>query len=137
MALLILGVTTGFSMGQHFCQGELLEVTLFGKAKPCEMEMSRSELPPCHSAEHGDESADTFSEKPYCEDHHAAVEAQDTPTILKKGDDLLPPVKFLAAFTYAFFQSQLTSGDKGLHCSVYRPPLVPRDIPVLIQSFLI
>src|SRR3546814_6795011 len=98
--------------------------------------MSRSELPPCHSAEHGDESADTFSEKPCCEDHHAAVEAQDTPTILKKGDDLLPPVKFLAAFTYAFFQSQLTSGDKGLHCSVYRPPLVPRDIPVLIQSFL-
>src|SRR3546814_17560822 len=63
MALLILGVTTGFSMGQHFCQGELLEVTLFGKAKPCEMEMSRSELPPCHSAEHGDESADTFSER--------------------------------------------------------------------------
>src|SRR3546814_15891268 len=74
MALLILGVTTGFSMGQHFCQGELLEVTLFGKAKPCEMEMSRSELPPCHSAEHGDESADTFSDKPCCEDHHAAVE---------------------------------------------------------------
>ncbi|HEY9560264.1 MAG TPA: hypothetical protein VIR29_05685 [Anseongella sp.] len=137
MALLIMVVTTGFSISQHFCQGELLAFALFGKAEPCEMAMTQNDLPPCHNQDNTDRSDSSFAKKPCCENHDAAVAGQDTPTLLKNADNLVPSVKFFAAFTYIFFQDYLPSRDKDAFFAEYRPPLIERDIPVLIQSFLI
>src|SRR3546814_5686890 len=80
MALLIMVVTTGFSISQHFCQGELLAFALFGKAEPCEMAMTQNDLPPCHNQDNTDRSDSSFAKKPCCENHDAAVAGQDTPT---------------------------------------------------------
>lgn len=137
MAFLIVVVTTGFSLSQHYCQGELLDFTLFGKAQPCEMAMNESDLPPCHTQDKGDRAADLFSKKPCCENHDAAVEGQDIPTSPKNSYNLVPSVKFLAAFTYIFFQDYLPSRGKDALFAERRSPLIERDIPVLIQSFLI
>lgn len=137
MALLIMVVTTGFSISQHFCQGELLDFTLFGDAEPCEMAMSGNDLPPCHNQDSADQSTGSFTKKPCCENHDATVAGQDTPTLLKSIDSLIPSVKFLAAFAYTVFYNYLALRDKNTLFTEYRPPLIQRDIPVFIQSFLI
>ncbi|QEC52558.1 hypothetical protein EDD80_1075 [Anseongella ginsenosidimutans] len=136
MAMLILVVTTGFSISQHFCQGELLYSSVLGNAASCEMAKSKETLPPCHKQDHTGDSAESFSKMPCCEDYQAAIAGQDIPTPLKKGDNLLPSVKFLTAFSYVFFHKALLS-DKDFHFVDYRPPLISRDIPVFFQSFLI
>lgn len=137
MALLILVSTTGFSISQHFCMGELSDLALIGKLEPCEMAMEKEALPPCHTGDKSGRHADSFTKEPCCKDHSATVTGQELPTVLKKSDNLLPSVKFLAAFTNSFVYGQTTVRTKLLPYTVYRPPLIERDIPVLIQSFLI
>lgn len=134
LALLIMVVTTGFSISQHFCMGELLYSSILGNPD-CKME--KEDLPPCHDQDGAAQSADLLSKKNCCEDHNTTVEGQDIPTVLKAGDNLLPSIKFLTAFTYIFFHDYQPPGDKGRLYARYRPPLIQRNIPVLIQSFLI
>lgn len=147
MAALVLVVTTGFSLSQHFCGGELLYSSLLGNAKACKMAGNTEELPgnteaipgdteplpPCHKQ---DKTMDSFSKKTCCEDHQAAVAGKDIPAPLKKGEDLLPSVKTLAAFTDAFLSPSFQPVKK-FHFAAHSPPLIPRDLPVLFQSFLI
>lgn len=147
MAALVLVVTTGFSLSQHFCGGELLYSSLLGNAKACKMAGhteglpgnaeeipgGMDQLPPCHKQ---DSAADSFSKKTCCEDYQADVAGKDIPAPLKKGENLLPSVKFLAAFTYAFLSPSFQSVRK-FHVAAHSPPLIPRDLPVLFQSFLI
>lgn len=142
LAGLILVTTTGFSLSQHFCQGELLYSSLAGKTG-CSMQMNSAmqmtgamQMNGSASCETGKPTTQAFGEKPCCEDHQATVAGQDLPTPLKKGESLLPSVKFIAAFTYTFFtQPRLSVKDD--HFIDYRPPLISRDLPVFYQSFLI
>ena len=45
LAILVLVSSTSFTVGLHFCQGEVQHVALFGKPEKCENEVR---LPPCH-----------------------------------------------------------------------------------------
>lgn len=44
-AMLVFFSSTSFTIGIHFCSGKVQNMTLFGKADPCEKEKN---LPPCH-----------------------------------------------------------------------------------------
>lgn len=135
MALLIMVVTTGFSVSQHYCMGELLYSSILGNAEACPMDMEKP--PSCHKQDNNDTSTHSLSEKPCCENHKASIEGQEIPSIVKNNDHLVPSAKFLISFTCTFLPNYLPAQNNYLHFVDYRPPLLKRDIPVLIQSFLI
>ncbi len=111
--------------------GELDSIGLFDSAKNCEMEAQK---PLCHNfgTSH---TPDQLDNKSCCEDHSVTVEGQDE---LFQASNVSVSDFQLIAIAYVvvpqlFFQSsqQITPQQE------YLPPLIQRDIPVLVQSFLL
>lgn len=120
-------------VGAHFCGGDLKSVALFGKAEPCAHASHDNEVPACHSSKK--EDGDT---KGCCDDEEYALEALDISTTidhyvvqLDAGiNGIVPPA---IGYNEAIVDLNRTT-PAYLN---YKPPLIRRDIPVLIQSFLI
>jgi hypothetical protein len=133
LALLVLVSSTGFSVGVHFCAGEIRDLSFYGEASECLMEQKKETLPPCHAPE-----KETSPSGSCCEDHQLVVEpleiANGTKALaLTKAVDL----KFIAAVKVVILQ--LFAAQEGVKpaYALYTSPPIARDIPVLVQSFLI
>ncbi len=130
LTLLLLVSSTGISVGMHVCDGELHDISLFGGANECPMEQQQQVLPPCHAPAPTDDDC--------CHNHTFVLEsiedaADSKAQLLHKQLDL----KFIAAVKVVLlqlFEQQLALKPTFAHYS--SPPLV-RDVPVLLQSFLI
>lgn len=130
MALLILSLSAGWGISQHFCQGNLQASSLFGEAEGCGMDAANITISDPHTA--------TLSEKPCCDEQLVTVNIKDSLTLLKAKS----PQPFSAAVTLAVFASVFLfqprfSTVQTTWANGYSPPFVHRDIPVSIQSFLI
>jgi hypothetical protein len=128
LALLVLVSSSSFMVNMHFCGGHVQSVSLIEEATLCPMEV---QLPPCHKKMAVKKSA-------CCEDKHVAFEGKDFNTQVQDFSMFswqainwiatLPMIMELIPVNEALAFSSLTS---------YKPPIVERDIPVLVQSFLI
>ena len=134
LTLLVLVSSTGMAVGMHICGGELRDVTLFGGPADCAMEQKQqNELPPCHAPK--EKKADDGT---CCEDHQVIVERtdatseHDTITLSKPLD-----IKFIAAVQAVILQ--LFAPEEAIQPAYarYASPPLARDIPVLVQSFLL
>ncbi|RDV16168.1 hypothetical protein DXT99_05725 [Pontibacter diazotrophicus] len=131
LTLLVLVSSTGMAVGMHICGGELRDVTLFGTAADCPMEKQQEDLPPCHAAE---KEADDNC----CEDHKVVVERTDATSehdaiTLSKTLD----IKFIAAVQTIILQLFAPEAAIQPTYARYASPPLARDIPVLVQSFLL
>ncbi|MFT2008208.1 HYC_CC_PP family protein [Pontibacter sp. 13R65] len=128
LTLLVLVSSTGISVGMHVCDGEVHDISLFGNAKECPMEQQQQTLPPCHAP-----AADNC-----CDDQTFVFEqfgdvADTKAQLLTKHLD----IKFIAAIKVVLlqlFEQHIALKPAFAHYS--SPPLV-RDVPVLVQSFLL
>ncbi|WP_345158085.1 HYC_CC_PP family protein [Pontibacter saemangeumensis] len=133
LALLVLVSSTGFSVGMHLCAGEVRDLTFYGEATECLMGQKKETLPPCHAPE-----KEKAPQSSCCEDHQLVVERLDMASdskalvLIKKLD-----LKFIAAVKAVILQ--LFGHQEGLKSAyaLYTSPPIARDIPVLVQSFLI
>ncbi len=136
LAMLLLLTSSGLTLDMHLCQGNLKSINLFGKAKSC-VELAQKKQ--CHKATKSCHQQ-VDSEKKSCK--KGCCENQSTS--IKLSTDLVEAqtpffsvhdLQFVAVFVYAF---ELSNYTISTHLSKkYKPPLLNRDIPVLIQSFLI
>lgn len=133
LALLVLVSSTGFSVGMHFCAGEIRDLSFYGEASECSMKQPKETLPPCHAPE-----KEKSPQGNCCEDHQLVVERLDMASdskafVLSKTLD----IKFIAAVKVVILQ--LFAPQEGLKpaYALYISPQIARDIPVLVQSFLI
>ncbi|MEM1135420.1 MAG: hypothetical protein AAGI07_06230 [Bacteroidota bacterium] len=119
LAFNLMVATIGVTIDKHFC-GELLQkVSLLGKTGTCcDME---AEMPEdcCHNETEALQLDDDF-QKP-----HFAFSFQSI---------AIHPIVFIPKPSFNFFQTILLEKD---HFLIYKPPLLFRNIPVLIQSFLL
>lgn len=133
LTLLLLVSSTGISVGLHVCGGKVQELTFFGQQASCPMEQAEQQLPPCHQAK---------QKKPLkqncCQQHQFSVTpldeaARHQPQTLVKAPDL----KILAA-VQVFLQHYLVPAASATPAyALYTSPPIARDIPVLVQSFLL
>lgn len=134
LTLLVLVSSTGISVGMHLCGGELSEISLFGGAADCPMERQKETLPPCHQVP---DAAATPAD--CCDDHTFVLENQEMASdtkaqLLAKQLDL----KFVAAAVKAILLRYYGWQETLKHAyALYASPPIARDIPVLVQSFLI
>jgi len=128
LALLVLVSSSSFMVNMHFCGGHVQSVSLIEDAAPCPMEV---QLPPCHKKM-------AIKKSDCCEDTHVAFEGKDFNAQLHDFSMLA----WYAMNTVADLPliMEVVQENESLAYSShipYKPPIVERDIPVLIQSFLI
>lgn len=131
LTLLVLVSSTGMAMGMHICGGELRDVTFFGAKADCPMEKKEA-LPPCHAPK-AKKAADNC-----CEDHELQVkELGDAFTHKITTLSKIQQLQLLAvvkAFVLQFYTHQQAEAPRY---ALYESPPLPRNIPVLVQSFLL
>lgn len=103
-------------------------VSLIEEAAPCPMEV---ELPPCHKKVEIKKSG-------CCEDKHVAFEGKDFSAKIQ--DFSLhnwQAINWVASLPVIMEVVQVNESLTFSNHTPYKPPLLERDIPVLIQTFLI
>lgn len=127
-------------MDMHLCQGKMKTFNFAGKAKNChDMAANvgsahcKKKLTACHSTEN---SSDSSCEKECCS-QQSLVSQLDTDAVAVVVDYKVDKTLYFAA---AFALSIHSAGNEYALNSlsiVYIPPPLWRDIPILIQSFLL
>jgi hypothetical protein len=132
LTLLLLVSSTGMAVGMHICGGELRDITFFGAKADCPMDRPQKKAPACHAPrQNADDDA-------CCEDHQVVIERLDASdehkaVTLNKLQDL----KFIAAVKAVILQFFTAEVELKPSYALYESPPIARDIPVLVQSFLI
>jgi hypothetical protein len=126
LVLLALAGTTRLSVGLHYCMGRLKNVMLYSSAERCAMPAGDM---PCTNQP-------VMAGRGCCENHQVAVSTADyTPPAAGFS---MPGVQLVPAYVI-LRQLGHPAEVATLHHLFHRyiPPLTERDIPVLVQSFLI
>ncbi len=133
LSILVLLCSTSFTFSMHFCMGQLESIVLFSTAEPCEMATKKST---CASEKHDPDCDHEINKNGCCEDHTLIIEGREDLKVVSKVT--LPDFQ-VAAFVIYTLVSYLFLEPTTDYSSYkdYSPPLIERDIPVLVQSFLI
>lgn len=131
LSMLVLLGSTSFTFNMHFCMEQIESIAFFKDAKACEM---MTKAPPCAKEDHhgGGEHEDA---KGCCEDRTHLIEGQDE--LKEVGSVSLPNIQFVAVLYAVVFNYFALSDVENHTFKKYSPPIIERDIPVLVQSFLI
>ena len=135
LSLLVLMSSVGFSVGLHMCAGTLQNMAFFHKAEACPMEQKQEDIP-CHKQ---DPSATTeSSDGSCCEDSLVVMDDVENAVTSKVTVSLESPDLYMIAVIQTAFLFLLPQTDTPqVSTYSYLPPTLVRDIPVLVQSFLI
>ena len=138
MALLMLFSSAGFVLDMHYCQGQLKTTSFFGKAKSCHEVGEGMKNCPHHKkmmAEQKSES-NSLSEKGCCSSKTIYLQS-DQDQQLQHNNVIETSIQlqhFVIAFTEVFLKSHDSETDNPTYAH-YKPPLIPRDIYVLLETF--
>jgi len=140
MAILVLVSSTGFSIDVHYCQGQLKSFSLLGKAKSCHQEVKKQHCKKhkksCQSALSNQEKLSSCK-KNCCSNKTFKVESNDEAKKLQSLKLSQKQVQFITVFVQVFLLEKTDLSRIILPHLNYIPPLMNKDIPVLIQSFLL
>lgn len=128
LALLVLVSSSSFMVNMHLCGGELQSVSFIEEAAPCPMEVN---LPPCHKNM-------AKQKNDCCEDSHLAFEGKDFSFSVKSQHEVaVVATGFVVELPFIMEVVQINEALTASNYIPYKPPIVERDIPVFVQSFLI
>lgn len=130
LVAMILVTSISHSISFHLCGGSIEDVAFFGHARSC------TGLENSCDRDFGQEHH-SLNNKGCCKDTKISIDSDKylskiTEKIsIEKFQDISIPVIDLIQNDSDF------SGVKNTHCAIYKPPLIERDITVLVQTFLI
>lgn len=137
LSMVMLVTSVGFAVDMHYCKGELKSFSFVGKAKTCHEMMTTAPACPMHAKMAKDENGTCSSDKKNCCENEVIYVQSDQDQMPGFSLVLDKSVQqFVVAFVFGFLQSDFTQLDT-ISGQDYQPPLLLRDIPVLIQSFLL
>ncbi len=140
MVFLLLTTSTGFSLDIHYCQGKIKSIGLFGEASSCHETTEESS---CNKKTEGcckaKKTSTKDTRKDCCKNKTVNIQfdadftdAQTTPVIEPQNLQYTTPLNVFYAYRY-----NLDFLGSIVRYSNYKPPLLDRDIPILVQSFLL
>ena len=140
LAFMLFASSTGFSIDFHYCQGELKSTQINGKAKKCHELAGKTK----HCAHHQDQ--ETSVDKTCSEDESDDCCSNEI-EYFKSDQDQINSVQtinteilssyFLIAFVNTYLGNVGLENAQKCRFRVYKPPLIPKDIPIVHQSFLL
>jgi hypothetical protein len=133
LILLVLMTSLSFTIDTHYCEGELQNISFFGKAEPCQKANATKEVYcPVHK------KMMIMDEKnSCCENKTILVDNDDD---LKDINFSIPTIQQLQQFAIAYalvFHAKITIDTQSLHTFLYQSPIIPREIYALSETFLL
>lgn len=136
LAFLVFVTSAGFSIDMHFCGNHLKSFSFMGKAKNCfelakmgncsKHKQSETAVPDCE-----------MTKKDCCHNKTINLQADLTADVpVADGVMSMQLQTFIFSYVVAFYTDPLVDTATSTY-KLYKPPLLLRDIPVLIQSFLL
>ena len=130
LGLLVLISSTSFTVNMHLCMGHVQAVSLIEPATPCIMELMAMDLAK------ESKSCSSASKKGCCEEKSIVFDG--TEYQYKASEQLtLLPVDFVTVSNPVVCTLDHSFVAFNPPFELYKPPLIERDVPVLVQSFLI
>jgi hypothetical protein len=137
MALLLLSSSSGFSIDFHYCQGKLKSFSLLGDAKNCHDKLASNKT--CkHHQKNLEEAETSCEEKEDCCKNDKIHFQLEQDQIISTSDSGITNSGLTYSLAYsASLRASFDLPNDNYTPVYYKPPLIPKDIPVLIQSFLL
>ena len=139
MAALMFLTSVGFTVDMHYCQGNIKSFSFFGKAKncyelanlptPCQAH-KKTKPPPTNGGIYIDKKECCHNKSVY---FHADLNQRTQSADFVLSQSFQP---FFAAFVYVFLPNKFVETNMTSF-AFYTPPPIPRDISVLLQTFLL
>jgi hypothetical protein len=128
LAILVLLSSSFVVIDTHLCCGNIVDSSIFGKADMCKMDMVSCKL----------ENNSTSKLKGSCcynikEYKSSELFKKNNPIIVDTQQFNFIPTLYLQTTTNLFIESEINK----LYYKNYKPPLITRDLLVLVQCFLI
>ncbi|WP_166961715.1 MULTISPECIES: HYC_CC_PP family protein [Yeosuana] len=128
LAALILLTTSSFRVNIHYCDNELVSMAFFGKAKVCEDYIEKNDF--------SVKNCSALHEKDCC-DSQTIVKQADNVFETSKSELRIQTIVFLNTFYYTY-QNLFAEKEKNLvPFDNYRPPLLTKDVQILLETYLI
>ena len=140
MAFLMFFASVGFTVDMHYCQGKLKTFSFFGKAKSChDMGEGMKDCPFHAKMKTADKSdGNTIHKKGCCSNKTLHFQADDDQQnhLNKVGVFPVQLQYFVIAFAEIFINASFVEIKKSSFAR-YKPPLIPRNIYVLLETYLL
>jgi len=144
LTFLMLFSSIGFSMDVHFCGGKIETIGFYGKADECDMmkkaEMQKQSHACCPSTKkvksHCQKKSDSISKEDCCQNETFLLQSTDDGQTSNTLDLATTDLTFVSLFVF----NQLFNFDSETEINNfnhYSPPLIPQDVTILHQVFLI
>lgn len=139
MAFLMFISSAGIAIDMHYCGGELKSVSVFGKAKNCHELEDKVPVKACpHHKNMNLEKSGCKEDKDCCSNKTEYYQSdQDLFLQAPIPFQVKEFHQFIVAYTSVFLMPQNRINREILPFDHYRPPLILKDISILIQSFLL
>ncbi len=140
MALLMFFTSVGIILDLHYCQGELKTFNVFGKARTCHEVGQGMKNCPHHKQmmASGPSNGTTISKKGCCSGKTLHLQSSQD-KLSQTGNTVVISTQlqhFVVAFLSSFFKSTITEKNSPQYVH-YKPPLIPKDICVLLETYLL
>lgn len=122
LSLFILFSSFNFNLSAHYCGQQLVDIAFFGEAEACPM-----------AAKKGCES----DEMPCCADHDIIIEGQEYLSSKDFSKQEIKKTEVLIASLNFPIELLLQNEVSTFKVDTYVPPNLEREIPILLQSFLL
>ncbi|HNP07600.1 MAG TPA: hypothetical protein PKN99_08220 [Cyclobacteriaceae bacterium] len=123
LALLVLVSASSFTIDRHICMGRVQSIAILHDAAPCPMEMM---------AESGMGAMEGC-----CQDQQTKIEGNDYQVKNLKPVTTEYQSLWVAELPRVIEVFTFEKSSQQLALRKHKPPLLERDVPVLVQSFLI
>lgn len=130
MVAIIFITSTGFQLSAHYCSGQLKSFKLFGKAEVCKYEQPVKKPCPMHKEMAAKTKKDCCNNEDIQLDPSSYEAVAVTKVIIDHNFDFVVPQPLVSA-SIAQWNAHVDFTTQ------YRPPPIDRDIPVMVQSFLL
>ena len=128
LASLVLIASIGVTLNLHVCGGQVQSIALYVKAQACKMDMPKQ----CHGKEQ------QSKRKGCCEEESIVLKGKETNAEVKTVTATTPSFNLISVILpvlYSLIEVDSSIATTGF--AFYKPPLIERDITLLVQAFLI
>lgn len=140
MAFLMFFTSVGFTIDLHYCRGELKTFSLIGKAKSChEIGKGMKNCPHHNKMMKKEQSKEnSIAQKGCCSNRtlHFQADYDQQTQVNNAVVNTLEFQSFVVAFVQIFLNSPVLEIE-NLTYKYYKPPLIARDIYVLLETYLL
>ncbi len=131
LSFILVVLSSGFTITQHFCREQLVNVGLYSLGESCEHDAPVS----CCTESKPEHCAYSIDESDCCKNQSKYVKFSEQFTVKQKESN--QPLEFSFLPVNIFFTIKEIFTQKEFKPIQLHPPSLLKDIPILFQSFLL